>query len=392
MAASSNLPANFTNSVSAAAAVQELTFTGPSPGVQYPIAANSVISPASAATSLTVGLAVLVQPITVAQAGVPYTYVVQTNAPSGDAVSVQYNVFPARAGGHAVQRLQHLHLDADHRPGKQPVARILRAAIRLPGPYDHDRSAGYFRHHRPRARQVPLNATAGGNVTVLFTGSDVMVYNNVNQSVLSNAVFKSSDTVQVDLPAGQANSVLVLLPNSASTPIPKGVVVQGVTGSTNNQVTVFGSPGANTFTVAGGTVTANGLATTIADVQKLTLAGRSGNDYYKSIPASAHLGRRYGRLQHDGLQSGHGGRGRQSRPRQGAGESIAPWNTTLSIYGVINKLIGSAYADDLTGGPAATTEIVAGPATIRLSAAAATTSSWAAAATTRSSAARAKTC
>ena len=45
---------------------------------------------------------------------------------------------------------------------------------------------------------------------------------------------------------------------------------------------------------------------------------------------------------------------------KGQAQSIAPWNTTLSIYGVINKLIGSAYADVLTGGPAATTEIVAG--------------------------------
>ena len=45
---------------------------------------------------------------------------------------------------------------------------------------------------------------------------------------------------------------------------------------------------------------------------------------------------------------------------KGQAQSIAPWNTTLSIYGVINKLIGTAYADVLTGGPAATTEIVGG--------------------------------
>ena len=45
---------------------------------------------------------------------------------------------------------------------------------------------------------------------------------------------------------------------------------------------------------------------------------------------------------------------------KGQPQSIAPWNTTLMIYGMINKLIGSAYADVLSGGPAATTEIVAG--------------------------------
>ena len=45
---------------------------------------------------------------------------------------------------------------------------------------------------------------------------------------------------------------------------------------------------------------------------------------------------------------------------KGQAQSIAPWNTTLSISGVINKLIGTAYADVLTGGPAAITEIVGG--------------------------------
>ena len=58
------------------------------PGRQFPIPASSVDSPASAGTALTIGLLVLAPPISTAQVGVPYTYIVQTNAPSGDTVTV----------------------------------------------------------------------------------------------------------------------------------------------------------------------------------------------------------------------------------------------------------------------------------------------------------------
>ena len=43
---------------------------------------------------------------------------------------------------------------------------------------------------------------------------------------------------------------------------------------------MVGTAGVNTFTLAGSTVTANGLDTQIATVQKLALDGGGGNDYY----------------------------------------------------------------------------------------------------------------
>jgi Ca2+-binding RTX toxin-like protein len=96
-------------------------------------------------------------------------------------------------------------------------------------------------------------------------------------------------------------------------------------------------------------------------VQNLTLKGGGGNDYYtlnsSGMPAAIIATGGYNTLDfsHDtaGVTVNLG-------LDKGQAQSIAPWGTTLSIYGAINKLIGTAYADVLTGGPAATTEIVGG--------------------------------
>ena len=63
-------------------------WSGGSPGTEYSIAAGTDSSPASAGTALAIGLVVLAQPASSVQVGVLYTYVVQTNAPSGDTVTV----------------------------------------------------------------------------------------------------------------------------------------------------------------------------------------------------------------------------------------------------------------------------------------------------------------
>ena len=209
--------------------------------------------------------------------------------------------------------------------------------------------------------EIPVNATLGGDVTVKFIGNQVLVYNNIGQAALTYATFDATDSVEVDCPAGQANSVLVILPDNSSDPLPQQVVVQGLSGSTNNQVTVLSTHGGNTFDLAGGTITANGLQTEIGDVQKLTLAGQGGNDNYaltsSSMPTwvvDTGSGNTLDFSQDTGAVTVNLGLDK------GQAQSIAPWNTTLMIYGEIDKLIGSNYADILTGGPAATTEILAG--------------------------------
>ncbi len=73
---------------------------------------------------------------------------------------------------------------------------------------------------------VPVNSSLGGNVTVSFSGNQVLVYDNIAKAVLSKATFNSTEAVEVDLPAGQANSVSVVLP-AAGAAIPKEVLVEG---------------------------------------------------------------------------------------------------------------------------------------------------------------------
>ena len=238
-----------------------------------------------------------------------------------------------------------------------------------------------------------MNSSQGGNVTVSFSGSQVEVYDNIGKAVLSKATFKSTDAVTVDCPAGQANSVSVVLPNSAGAPLPQEVLVQGASGSTNNQVTVVGTGGANTFTLAGGTVTANGLETQIATVQKLTLDGGGGNDYYtlnsSTVPTSIVDPGGYNTLDfsHDtagvtvnlGLDKGQAA---VDRPLEHHAFDLRRHQQAdrLGICRRPHRRPGGHDGDRRRGW-----------ATIRSPAAAATTSSWAAAATTRSSAARART-
>ena len=337
-------------------ATSELTlyadWTSTAAPIEFPIAANTLSSPATAGTALTVGLAILVPPITTAQVGVPYTYVLQTNAPAADVVTVTQATLPPG-----------MQLTGNTFTWTPTSAQVNQS---FPFSFQITESAGRTGSLATvnisvilgvAPVEVPVNTSVGGNVTVSFSGSQVEVYDNVGKAVLSKATFKPADAVTIELPSGQANSVAIDLPGSPSAAIPKEILVQGLSGSTADQVTVVGSGGANAFTLAGGTVTANGLPTVMTAVQKLTLQGGSGNDYYtlnsSSMPTSIVDPGGYNTFDfsHDaaGVTVNLG-------LDKGQPQAIAPWNTTLSIYGVINKLIGTAYADALTGGPAAMTE------------------------------------
>ena len=133
--------------------------------------------------------------------------------------------------------------------------------------------------------------------------------------------------------------------------------MQGTTGSStnNNQVTMQGTVGANVFTVTNGTVTANDLATQLSDVQRVVLEGSGNNNYYRLTSASQPISvvasgatTRY--FSHDTA-----GVDVNLRLDNGQTQSIAPWDTTLAITGVINYLSGRNMADVLVGGAAGTT-------------------------------------
>ena len=62
--------------------------------------------------------------------------------------------------------------------------------------------------------------------------------------------------------------------------MPHEVYVNGTSGSTSNQVMISGAAGANTYTLSGNTLMANGMEVLDSAVQHLTLMGWGGaNDY-----------------------------------------------------------------------------------------------------------------
>jgi Ca2+-binding RTX toxin-like protein len=211
------------------------------------------------------------------------------------------------------------------------------------------------------AVQVPVNETLGGNVTISFSNGSVLVFNNITDATLSDQTFKSTDTMEIDCPAGQSNSVTVMLPSSYTAAIPHEVYVNGTSGGLNNQVTVYGNaPTTNYFTV-GSTVSANGLQVTSNNFQKLTLTGKAGDDDYELKSSSVPLWI---------VNTGNQGTLDFSQDTAGVtvnlgldksqAQYMSGWGTSLMLNGVLNEIIGTKYADTLHGGPAATTIIRSG--------------------------------
>ena len=311
----------------------------------------------SPGVQLQVSFAATSTPSTSALVGQAYTYTVQTNAPSGDTVTVTPGKMPTGMTYDAATETfawTPASGQVNTAPAFSATVSDAQGHTASIGPVDISVS--------PPVTEIPVNATLGGNVTVLFTGSQVLIYDNIAKKALTNVAFTSANTIEVDCPAGQANSVLVLLPTSANAPLPQLVLVKGATGSTNNQVTVYGAAADNTFTLAGGTITGDGLQTQISTVQTLTLAGFGSTNNYFTLTSSSTPTWVVDKGGYNTMDFSHdtGAVTVNLGLDKGQPQAIAPWNTTLMIYGVINKLIGSPYADVLTGGPAATTEIVAG--------------------------------
>jgi len=300
-------------------------------------------------------LSVTSTPAASATVGVVYTYTVQTNAPSGDTITVTPGALPTGMQFSATTQTFTWTPSASQQNTTQSFTATVADKLGNSTTLNSGNiSVGI-------GTLIPSNATSGGNVTVSFSGNQVEIYDNIAGAILSEKTFQSTETVTVECPAGQTNLVSIVLPSSSSAPLPQEVSVQGLAGSTNNQVTMVGTGGANTFTLAGSTVTDNGLKTAIATVQKLTLRGGGGNDYYAlnsaSVPTAIVDTGGYNTLD---FSKDTAGVAVNLGLDKGQAQSITPWGTTLSISGVINKLIGTAYDDTLTGGPAAVTEIVAG--------------------------------
>jgi cyclophilin family peptidyl-prolyl cis-trans isomerase len=315
---------------------------------------DSVLSP-GISLQVATSLAVTSTPALSAQVGQAYTYTVQTNAPSGDAITVTPGTLPSGMTFSASTQTFTWTPTSSQSNTTSTFSASVSDAL------GHTATIGPVSISVGLAAQIPTNATLGGNVTVSFTGSQVEVYDNVAKAVLTRTTYKSTDIFTLDCPSGQANDVSVMLPYSASAVLPQELLVQGLLGSTNNLVAVVGNSATNTITLAGSTVTGNGLKTVIATVQNLALYGGAGNSYYtlnsSAVPLAVVDTAGYNTMD---FSNDTAGVTVNLGLDKGQAQAIAPWSTTLAITGVVNKLIGSAHNDVLTGGRAATTEIVAG--------------------------------
>ncbi len=316
---------------------------------------DSLSSPADQ-VSVFATLTLTSTPATTAKVGATYTYTVQTNAPAGDTVTVTPGNHPAAmqfTGGNTFTWTP-ARSDANTSPSfSATVTDTLGHSVSI--------SLNIAVSQGVAVTTIPINVSLGGNVTVSFSGNQVEIFDNIAKAILTSTTFSSTDIVEVDCPAGQTNLVTVVLPSSASAAHPKQVLVKGLTGSTNNQVTVVGTSGTNNYMLAGGTVTSNGLPISGTAVQKLTLQGGAGSDTYalntSNVPVSIVDAGGYNAL--DFSKDG-GGVTVNLGFDHGQAQSIAPWNTTLAISGIINELTGTPFADVFTGGRAATTLIRSG--------------------------------
>ncbi len=304
---------------------------------------------------MTIGLFVLATPTTKAKVGSLYTYTVVTNAPAGDTITVTPVKMPAGMtfDNAATFSWTPSSSQLNTSPAFQATISDSQGRTVTIGPTNITVVIGLI------PTEVPVNPTAGGNVTISFSGHNVQVFDNIAKTVLSNQSFVATDTVEVDLPALQANSVIVVLPNGGA--IPHGVLVNGAAASTNNQVSVTGTSGADTFTLAGNTVTANGLAIVDSTVQKLTLGGNGGNNYYtlssSAVPLTIVNTSGQGTLDFSNDKTGVAV---NLGLYKGQTQNMAGWGASLALNGVLSEIIGSKYSDILTGGPAAMTIIHSG--------------------------------
>ena len=320
-----------------------------------------VDSYASAGVQVQVSFGATSSPSKSAEVGQPYTYVVETNAPSGDTVTVTPGTLPSGMQYDTTTQT------FTWTPSGAQIHTSLAFSAALSDSEGNTASIGPINISvAPPAIEISPNTTLGGSVTVTFYAGQVAVFDKIAGKVLESFALNPTDTVEVDCPPGQANRVQVVLPSDSTTTLPQSVLVKGLSGSTNNWVIVSATAGTNNFTVAGivagtTTVTADGLATQTSGVQTLTLTSGSGNDSFHLGSSGVPLGvADSGSNNTLDFSQDSGGVTVSLGLDQGQAQTITPWSTTLAITGVFNYLTGSNYADALTGGPAALTEIRGG--------------------------------
>jgi len=135
--------------------------------------------------------------------------------------------------------------------------------------------------------------------------------------------------------------------------LPGGIHFQGGNGAVPDQLVVRGTAAADTFELGNDLLTANGLEIRPDGVERLTLRGQEGDDRYRlpASPAQVLVVDTDGIDDLDLSGAAAGVKINLSRQRSQA-QWIQPWQTTLSIEGRIENLVGTAFADRIVGNAA----------------------------------------
>ena len=286
--------------------------SGDSPGVQYTTAASSDSSPASAGTALTIGLTVVALPLSSVQVGVPYSYTVQTNAPSGDTLTVTPIAVPAGMLLGSANTFNWTPSQAQLDTAPEFYATVtdsLGNTVSI-GPLDISVILGL-----PPA-QIPVNSSLGGGVTVLFSGSNVLVYDSVDHDILSYGDVQAHRHRPDRCPGRPGEHGDGLASQQSQRRASQAGVGRGGQRCHEQPGHSCWRPGRPTRSpspAARSPPTA--CKRRCPTCSRSRWPGLAATTTSASLPAACPLRSSYGRLQHAGLQPGHRRRGRQSQPR-----------------------------------------------------------------------------
>ncbi len=208
-----------------------------------------------------------------------------------------------------------------------------------------------------QASQV-VNLPSGlstNHFTLRRSGVNLQLVNDTTGAVLLNQTIASLSAVQINGADNTAEQLTVDMNYGGAFSLPLGMIFAAGAGSPADVLVVRGTNAATTYTLNGASLVAGGLTINYSGVQGgIQLKGGIGNDDYvlNSSPANVKITDAGGSNTLD-FSGDSAGVTLNLGLAKGQAQTIAPWGKTLALQGVFQNLVGTAYADVLTGGTGA---------------------------------------
>jgi cyclophilin family peptidyl-prolyl cis-trans isomerase len=313
--------------------------------------ATTAASPQLQITVDTAAPQITSSPVAYIAAGQPYAYEAKTNAASGETVT--YSLLTSPSGMTINAGTGRLTWTSAGPVGDQAVSLLATDGA------GNSSTQSFTIHVLDAASGAVINlptAAAGVKATLRRHGDNIQVINTGTGQVLLDQLLAATLAMTIVGVGGQADQLTIAFNDGGAFSFAGGLTFDGGGGA--DSLIIHATTGADTLEVNGTLATANGLKTTMTRVGKLRLEGDAGNDNYKlaasSLPVAVVDATGSDTLDFSGAT---GGVTVNLGLDAGQTQTIAPWHTTLAITGDFSKLIGTSFADVLTGGAAATTII-----------------------------------